>query len=123
MAASGTRARIACTAPRGSSPSTRPRRELRSPMTSPRYSSGVTTSTAMTGSSSFGWARPIAFFNPTQPPTLNPIRLHRLLDAEVDRGYVLARDLAADDLVEELVALARLGRLEVDDGVAVLAAA
>ena len=50
-------------------------------------------------------------------------RLHRLLDAQVDRRDVLARDLAADDLVEELVALARLGRLEVDDDVAVLAAA
>jgi len=49
--------------------------------------------------------------------------LHRLLDAEVDRADVLARDLAADDLVEELVALARLGRLRVDDSVAVLAAA
>src|SRR5919106_2800108 len=49
-------------------------------------------------------------------------RLHRLLDAEVDGGDVLARDLPADDLVEELVPLARLGRLHVDDGVAVLAA-
>ena len=50
-------------------------------------------------------------------------RLHRLLDAEVDGGDVLPRDLAADDLVDELVASARLGRLEVDDDVAVLAAA
>src|SRR6266508_4310496 len=61
MAASGTLARIACALPRGSRPSTRPRRELRSPITSPRYSSGVTTSTAITGSSSFGLARCIAF--------------------------------------------------------------
>src|SRR4051812_47529043 len=50
-------------------------------------------------------------------------RLHRLLDAEVDRADVLARDLAADDLVDELVALAGLGRACVDDRVAVLSAA
>src|SRR5438105_805773 len=49
--------------------------------------------------------------------------LHRLLDAEVDGRDELLRDLAADDLVDELVALARLGRLEVDDDVAILAAA
>src|SRR5688572_19214206 len=49
--------------------------------------------------------------------------LHGLLDAEVDGGNVLARDLAADDLVEEFVALARPGGLHVDDCVAVLAAA
>src|SRR5215210_3877839 len=48
--------------------------------------------------------------------------LHRLLDAEVDRRDVLARDLPADDLVDELVALARLGRARVDHRVAVLAA-
>src|SRR4029079_2664555 len=48
--------------------------------------------------------------------------LHRLLDAEVDRADVLAGDLAADDLVDEVVALARLGRARVDDGGAVLAA-
>jgi hypothetical protein len=50
-------------------------------------------------------------------------RLHRLLDAEVDGRDELLRDLAADDLVHELVALARVRRLGVDDGVAVLAAA
>src|SRR5919109_4319578 len=50
-------------------------------------------------------------------------RLHRLLDPEVDGRDVLARDAAAGDLVDELVALARLGRLEVDDRVAELAAA
>ena len=33
--------------------------------------------------------------------------LHRLLDAGVDRGDVLARDHAAGDLVDELVAAAR----------------
>src|SRR5215210_1906213 len=49
--------------------------------------------------------------------------LHRLLDAEVDRRDVLARDLPADDLVDELVPLARLGRARVDHRVAVLAAA
>src|SRR5215210_7625767 len=50
-------------------------------------------------------------------------RLHRLLDAEVDRRDVLTRDLPADDLVDELVPLARLGRARVDHRVAVLAAA
>ena len=110
----------------------------------------MTTSTAITGSSSFGFARCIASLKAIEPAILNAIslestswyepstsvdadvddrvagedaRLHRLLDAEVDRRDVLARDLAADDLVDELVALARLGRLEVDDRVAVLAAA
>ena len=48
--------------------------------------------------------------------------LHRLLDAGVDRRDVLARDDAALDLVDELVAAARAGRLERDDDVAVLAA-
>ena len=47
----------------------------------------------------------------------------RLADAGVDRLDVLARDRAADDLVDELVARALLGRLELDDRVAVLALA
>src|SRR5206468_7227960 len=47
----------------------------------------------------------------------------RLLDAEVDGWDVLARNLASDDLVDELVALARPRGLEVDHRVAVLAAA
>jgi len=50
-------------------------------------------------------------------------RVHRLLDPEVDGRDVLLRNLAADDLVEELVALPRLGRLHVDHDVAVLALA
>src|SRR5262249_3314178 len=50
-------------------------------------------------------------------------RLHRLLDAEVDRRDVLPRDLPADDLVHELVARALLARLDVDHRGAVLAAA
>ena len=41
----------------------------------------------------------------------------------VDRLDVLARDGAADDLVDELVAAALLVRLQLDDGVAVLALA
>ena len=39
-------------------------------MTSPRYSSGVTTSTAITGSSSFGFARFIASLNAIEPAIL-----------------------------------------------------
>ena len=46
--------------------------------------------------------------------------LESLLDALVDRGDVLLRDDTADDGVDELVALAGLLRLEVDDGVTVL---
>ena len=49
--------------------------------------------------------------------------LHRLLDAGVDRGDVLAGDDAAGDLVDELVAAAGAGGLERDDDVAVLAPA
>ena len=48
--------------------------------------------------------------------------LHRLLDAGVDRGDVLAGDHAALDLVDELVAAAGTGGLERDHDVAVLAA-
>ena len=47
----------------------------------------------------------------------------RLADALVDRLDVLARDGAADDLVDELVAAALLVRLELDHRVAVLALA
>ena len=50
-------------------------------------------------------------------------RGERLADALVDRLDVLARDGAADDLVDELVAGALLGGLELDDRVAVLALA
>jgi len=50
-------------------------------------------------------------------------RAERFLDPLVDRLDVLLRDLAADDLVLELVALARLLRDQVDDDVAVLARA
>ena len=49
--------------------------------------------------------------------------LELLADALVDGLDVLARDRPADDLVDELVARALLGRLELDDGVAVLALA
>ena len=47
---------------------------------------------------------------------------HRLLNALVDRGGVLARDAAPHDLVEELVAAAGV-RLEAQPGVAELARA
>src|SRR4051812_27718790 len=56
--------------PRRSWPSTRPRRRLRSPMTSPRKSSGVTTSTAKIGSSRTGLARRGGALNPPQPAPL-----------------------------------------------------
>ena len=49
--------------------------------------------------------------------------LHGVLDAGVDRGDVLLGDDAAGDLVDELVAAAGTGRLQIEDDVAVLAAA
>ena len=48
---------------------------------------------------------------------------HRLADALLDRGDELLRDDAADDVVLEDEALAALGRLDLDDDVAVLAVA
>ena len=59
--------------PRGSWPSTRPRRLERSPITSPRNSSGVTTSTAMIGSSSTGLARLAASLSASEPAILKAI--------------------------------------------------
>ena len=56
--------------PTGAIDSIRPRRELRLPITSPRYSSGVVTSTAITGSSSFGFARFIASLKAIEPAIL-----------------------------------------------------
>src|SRR5439155_13607453 len=49
--------------------------------------------------------------------------LHRLLDPLVDGGAEALRDDAADDLVDELLPLAALERLDDDLTVAVLAAA
>ena len=95
-------------------------------MTSPMNSSGVMTSNSMTGSSSTGSALRAASFSAIEPAILNAISrgvdlvvdavdqrgpdvhhrvagqdavVERLLDALVDGGDVLARDLAADDLV------------------------
>ena len=50
-------------------------------------------------------------------------RLERLADAGIDRLDVLPRNGPAHDLVDELVARALLGGLELDDGMAVLALA
>ena len=50
--------------------SIRPRRLFRLPITSPRNSSGVTTSTLITGSSSFGFARFIASLKAIEPAIL-----------------------------------------------------
>ena len=104
----------------------------------------------MIGSSNAGLAIRAAFLNAMDPAILNAISLestswqepagedrphvdegvagddttfHRLLDPGVDRGDVLPRDVATLDLVDELVATTRAGRLEVDDDVAVLAPA
>ena len=69
----GTSALTSVTAPRGSMPSGRPRRELRSPITSPTYSSGTVTVTVMIGSISVGWALSIASLNAIEPAILNAI--------------------------------------------------
>ncbi len=50
-----------------------PRREFRSPMTSPMFSSGVTTSTLIIGSSSTGFASRAASFIAIEPAILNAI--------------------------------------------------
>src|SRR5206468_3622656 len=50
-----------------------PRRRFRSPITSPEYSSGVTTSTFMIGSSSTGLARLKPSLKPIEPAILNAI--------------------------------------------------
>ena len=59
--------------PTGSIPSGRPRRELRSPITSPTESSGALTVTSMIGSSSTGPACSIACFIASEPAILNAI--------------------------------------------------
>ena len=68
---SGTVALMTWALPRGSMPSMWPRRELMSPMTSPMKSAGVTTSTAIIGSSSTGLAFWAAFLNASEPAILN----------------------------------------------------
>src|SRR6185312_16318765 len=52
-----------------------PRRRFRSPITSPEYSSGVTTATFMIGSSSTGLARLKPSLKPIEPAILNAISL------------------------------------------------
>ena len=67
ISASGTLAWTATALPRGSWPSTRPRRRERSPITSPTNSCGVMTSTAMIGSSRMGFARFAASLRAIEP--------------------------------------------------------
>ena len=66
----GTIALIVVALPIGFISSIRPRRLFRLPMTSPRNSSGVTTSTAIIGSSSFGFARFMASLKAIDPAIL-----------------------------------------------------
>src|SRR5882757_5577792 len=73
-----------------------PRRRLMSPMTSPRWSPGVTVSTFMTGSSRIG---PVFLLD---------------LQALFHRRYEFARHGAAHRLVFEYEAAAALERLEDD---------
>ncbi len=62
---------ITCALPRASICWTRPRRDVMSPITSPMYSSGVTTSTSMTGSRMTGRARFEASWKAIEPAILN----------------------------------------------------
>ena len=64
---------IAIALPRVSCPCTCPRREVRSPMMPPVYSSGVTTSTFMIGSSNTGLALLAPSLKPMEPAILNAI--------------------------------------------------
>ena len=118
-------------------------------MTSPMKSSGVRTSTFMTGSSSTGVASRAAAWAPIEPAIWKAISRRvdlveaaarepdldvdhgvaghdaarqRLAHAALDRRDELARDAAADGVVLEDDAAA-LGRLDVEHDVAVLAAA
>src|SRR5690349_22513612 len=70
---SGTRARTTRAPERSSIAWMVPRREFRSPMTSPMFSSGVTTSTAMSGSSRAGLALRAASLKTIEPAILKAI--------------------------------------------------
>src|SRR5256885_12653708 len=62
-----------------------PRRRFRSPITSPEYSSGVTTSTFMIGSSSTGLARLKPSLKPIEPAILNAISFESTSDRKSTR--------------------------------------
>ena len=73
ISAIGTSALISVIAPTGSIPCGRPRRLLRSPITSPTYASGTDSVTSMIGSSSTGSACSSACFIACMPASLNAI--------------------------------------------------
>src|SRR5438477_182223 len=92
---SGTIALTTCVLPTGFIDSIRPRRELRLPITSPRYSSGVVTSTPITGSSRTGFARFIASLNAIEPAILNARSLEAVDDdLEVELAHAGDQRLA-----------------------------
>src|SRR6058998_2662476 len=100
-------------------PSMRPRRELRSPMIVPAKSSGVTTSTAMTGSSRTGEALRAASLNAIDPAILNSI-FHRLPNPLVHRLDVFLGHDSAYDVIHKLIACTRLLRLQTDFHMSIL---
>ena len=69
----GTWALISVTPAAESEPSTLPRREERSPMTSPMHSSGTDTVSSTMGSSSTGLRLSMAFLKAREPATLKAI--------------------------------------------------
>ena len=114
------------------------------------YSSGVMTSTSMTGSSSLSPACLAAFWTAMEPAILKAISdestswyvpssrialtsttgdtgqdpvFEGLFDSLIDRGDVLPGNPSTRDLVDELVAAAGAGRFQADDDMAVLALA
>ena len=131
-------------------PMGRPRRPLRSPITSPTVSSGTTIATVRMGSSSTGEAFAMACLKAIEPAILNAISdestsgrsrrrgerarradrvvghgpvLHGLVDPLLHRGDEALGDHPALDLVLELEAPAGRQRLDLDVAIAELAAA
>ena len=148
---SGTNARTILAAARSSIPSMRPRREFRSPMISPIYSSGIVTSTFMIGSSRTGAPCFMASLNAREPAIWNAISgrvdlvvgsvvavcvnayyresaedtgLHRILDTFVYSRDVFLRNRTADNRRLEGVCLLTvcIHRLEFNFTVSVLSA-
>src|SRR5215510_5641079 len=95
MLASGTIAFTTLALPRMSWPWIWPRRELRSPMTEPVYSSGVTTSTFMIG------AVVRRHLEVDHREAGEHARAEHRLEALLDARDVFLRHVAADDVVLE----------------------
>src|SRR5262252_4140416 len=85
-----------CVPGRASMPSIRPRREFRSPITSPMYSSGTTTSTLITGSSRTGFAFRAASLIASEPASLESFPHAHFRGLDVLLGNLAARDVVLE---------------------------